>query len=201
MKFARFLDLVFPSRCVGCDRIGGVFCAACRPRAEAARRTIDGTFAIGAAGRYAGVLRRAVLLYKRGRRDAGDALADLVADRLGALLPRGVLLVPVPTTRGRSRARGFDQGVRLARALGVRTGLPVLLALAQTAGDAQRGRSRAARLAGRGRFACNAPELVAGTRVVLVDDVLTTGATLRDCAETLERCGAVVEAAVVIAYA
>ncbi len=201
MLFTRVFDALFPSRCVGCHRTGGVFCAACRPHPGAARRLDGGPLPVAAAGRYAGVLRQAILLYKRGRRDAGDALADLVAERFARLLPPGAILVPVPTTLGRRRSRGFDQSVRLARALGARTGLPVLLALAQVAGDAQRGRSRAARLTARDRFACTAPGLVAGAHVVLVDDVMTTGATLRDCAAALARCGAVVEAAIVVAYA
>ncbi len=157
--------------------------------------------AIDAAGRYAGVLRSAILLYKRGRRDAGDALSALLADRVADSLPANCVLVPVPTTRQRRGERGFDQGVRLARGLGTRTGLPVLLALAQVAGDAQRGRSRNARLAARGRFTCVAPDLIGGASVVLVDDVMTTGATLMDCACALERSGGIVAGAVVLAYA
>ncbi len=77
----------------------------------------------------------------------------------------------------------------------------MLIALAQVAGDAQRGRSRARRLAARGRFACIARNVIADATVVLVDDVMTTGATLEDCASTLERAGATVELAVVLAYA
>ena len=200
MVLGRILDALFPSRCVGCGRTGAVFCRSCRPQAAAARRLHAGRLPVAAAGRYAGVLRRAILLFKRGRRDAGDALAALLAERVGPALPAAAVLVQVPTTGGRRRARGFDQSVRLARELGARTDRPVLLALAQVAGDAQRGRSRDARLAARGRFACAAPELVAGARVVLVDDVMTTGATLRDCAAALAACGAIVDAAVVLAY-
>ena len=111
------------------------------------------------------------------------------------------VIVPVPTIATRRRVRGFDQSARLARACGTAFDHPVLLALAQTAHDAQRGRDRAARLLARGRFACIAPRLVAGVRIVLVDDVVTTGATLRDCAETLAGCGARVEDAFVLAYA
>jgi ComF family protein len=199
---ARLFDILFPTRCVGCRRTGATFCDACRPRPEAARRVYGARgLPIDAAGRYAGVLRSAILLYKRGRRDAGDALSALLADRVAASLPPDCILVPVPTTRVRSDVRGFDQSVRLARALGARTDTPVLLALAQVAGDAQRGRSRARRLAARGRFACIAREVIAGARVVLVDDVMTTGATLEDCANALDRCGARVVAAVVLAYA
>jgi ComF family protein len=195
------LDRLFPSRCLGCRRVGGVFCPACRPRPEASRRLPGGGLAVVAAGRYAGILRRAILLYKRGRRDAGDELAALLADRVVSSLEADALLVPVPTTASRRRARGFDHSLNLARELGRRAGRPVVVALVQVAGDAQRGRSRRARLAASGRFACCAPALVAGTRIVLVDDVLTTGATLRDCARTLERSGATVTGAVVLAYA
>jgi predicted amidophosphoribosyltransferase len=141
------------------------------------------------------------LLYKRGRRDAGDALAALLVDRTLAALPAGTLLVPVPTTRRRRRSRGFDQSARLATELGARAGLPVVVALEQVAGDAQRGRSRTARLRARGRFACTFPNLIADAEIVLVDDVMTTGATLRDCVATLERHGATVREAVVLAYA
>ncbi len=200
--FARLFDALFPGRCVGCGRAGTVLCDACRPRPEAARRTCGpGGLAIASAGRYAGVLRRVILLYKRGRRDAGDALSSLLAERTRGILAPHHVLVPVPTTRGRRSARGYDQSVRLARALGKHAGVPVLVALVQSAGDAQRGRSRSERLAARGRFSCVAPALVAGTRVVLVDDVVTTGATLADCAETMRRAGAVVDAAVVLARA
>ncbi len=112
-----------------------------------------------------------------------------------------IVLVPVPTVARRRRERGFDQSVRLARRLGERSQRPVLLALRQIAGDAQRGRSRRARLGAVGRFACVAPSLVSGARVVLVDDVVTTGATLADAARTLVACGARIDHAIVLAYA
>ncbi len=201
MFLARLFRTLYPSRCVGCDRAGAIFCPACRPHPSAVRDRRAGDLVVSAAGRYAGVLRRAILLYKRGRRDAGDELAALAAERLGARVASGVLLVPVPTTGRRRRKRGFDQGVRLARGIGSRLDRPVLLALAQVAGDEQRGRSRRARLDARNRFRCVAPHLLAGARIVLIDDVMTTGATLRDCAATLERGGALVVGALVLAHA
>jgi ComF family protein len=199
--FARLFRTLYPARCVGCGRAGAIFCPGCRPHPSAIRDRYAGDLVVSAAGRYAGVLRRAILLYKRGRRDAGDELAALAAERLGARVASGVLLVPVPTTGRRRRRRGFDQGIRLARGIGLRLDRPVVLALAQVAGDAQRGRSRRERVAARGRFRCVAPHLLAGARIVLVDDVMTTGATLRDCAAALEREGAFVVGALVLAHA
>jgi predicted amidophosphoribosyltransferase len=161
---------------------------------------LDG-FAVEAAGPYTGALRRAILSFKGGRRDVGDALGALLVARFAATLPRGALLVPIPTLGLRRRERGFDQSVRLARALGAGSGLPVVQALRQIAGDAQRGRTREARLRARGRFACDCPGLMGGTTVVLVDDVLTTGATLGDAALALAACDAVVCHALVVAAA
>lgn len=153
-----------------------------------------------AGGAYAGTLRRTILAYKHGRRDVGEALAAWLAERCGPIDPTAVL-VPVPTTAFRRAERGFDQSVRLARRLSVFRERPVLLALRHRAGDAQRGRTRAARLAARDRFACVADDVLCGVRIVLVDDVVTTGATLADSARTLRARGAVVEDAVVLASA
>lgn len=195
------LDALFPIGCVGCGTRGPALCPDCRPAVRGARLIPAGGFDVFAVGRYTGTLRRAVLAYKRGRRDVGDALADLLVERVASELPNDALLVPVPTVARRARERGFDQSVRLARALESRSERVALLALEVVAGDGQRGRSREARLEASGRFACVAPGLVAEADVVLVDDVMTTGATLRDCARALEAAGAVVAGAVVLAYA
>jgi len=113
----------------------------------------------------------------------------------------GRVLIPVPTTGRRRGERGFDQGELLAREVERASGVPALALLRQTAGDGQRGRSRSRRLEAQGRFALRSASLVRGLAVLLVDDVATTGATLRDCAATLERAGARVEGALVIARA
>jgi ComF family protein len=196
-----WLDALFPPSCVGCRRPGPALCETCRPAPDAVRHARCGGLSVEAAGSYAGALRRAILAFKRGRRDAGAALGALLAERLAGHVPAGTIVVPVPTAQARRRERGFNQSAVLALALGERAGLPVLSVLRQVSGDAQRGRSRAARLGARDRFVCTAPSLAWGTRIVLVDDVMTTGATLRDCAAALECSGATVRSAFVVALA
>ena len=176
-------------------------CASCAPRPHEAQAVTLPALPVLALGAYRGGLRRAILSLKYGRRDVAAALGVLMAERAAPLLLPGRVLVPVPTTRARRAERGFDQGSLLAEALGRASGLPVLALLRQTAGDAQRGRSRAERLEAWGRFACASASLAEGSGVLLVDDVATTGMTLRDCARALREAGAAVAGAVVAAYA
>jgi predicted amidophosphoribosyltransferase len=145
---------------------------------------------------YEGNVRRAVLALKNGRRDVARALAE----RLCALVTPEETLVPVPTTKARRRERGFDGCELIANLIAQRTGACVEAHLVQIAGDRQRGRGRDARLSARGRFAWRGTPLE-GRRVTLLDDVVTTGATLEDCAAELRRAGATIEKAIVIARA
>ncbi len=155
-----------------------------------------------AVGAYAGALREAILSFKRGRRDATGSLAELLAESFAAAdVSWNTIVVPVPTTTARALERGFDQSVALARELALRDGRPVLVALRKRSRDPQRGRSRVERLRAVNRFAVVAPSLVSGADVVLVDDVVTTGATLADCAAALKASGARVLGAFVLAHA
>ena len=100
---------------------------------------------------YEGTLRSAMLALKDGRRDVAEALGRAVA----RLVPQRIgVLVPIPTTARRRRVRGIDGVALVARYAAAIAGRVVLAALEQRAGDAQRGRSRADRLAAHGRFAC-----------------------------------------------
>ena len=190
------LATLFPPQCAVCNAVGSGLCDRCAPEG-AARVTVRlRTLRLAALGRYEASLRQAVLALKAGRRDVAGELGR----RLAACVEPASVLVPVPTTRARRLQRGFDGAALLAQIAADRANACVLPSLEQIAGDAQRGRDRSARLAACGRFAWRG-ESLSGRRVVLLDDVATTGATLEDCAATLRAAGGIVDEAVVVAWA
>lgn len=172
--------------CARCGRAapGGLQpCAECRlqpPDYDSARSLAH----------YQAVPRGLVHLLKYGK---VLAVADFIADQLERLpLPPADLVVPVPLGRRRRRQRGFNQSERIARPLARRRSLPCrpdsLLRRKDTPPQAGlSAEQRAANL--RGAFRAHARR-VAGQRVLLVDDVLTTGATACACARALKSAGA-----------
>ena len=166
---------------------GGALCAACRRRPPA--------FAYArAAVRYEDGAREALHAFKfGGHRALARPLGDLLVDAVEGRLPAGApdLLVPVPLHPRRERERGFNQSRLLAQRLGRAWGCPVRDVLARAvATPSQTSLDGAARRANvRRAFRLRRPELVAGRHVVLVDDILTTGATLSECARCLEEAG------------
>jgi predicted amidophosphoribosyltransferase len=118
-------------------------------------------------------------------------VADLIADRIEWLAPGTILsgtIVPVPTAPLRSALRGFDPATEIAAALVRRTKLPLQACLIRSGGGRQVGKRRAQRIG-------HPPMIQARGQVprsaLLIDDVLTTGATLSSCARALRQSGAV----------
>lgn len=190
------------------ERIGPPWCRTCGVPMAAALRTTDTplcgacrirppVFAYARAGvRYGDVAREALHALKfKGRRGLAGPLADLVVDGGAALLPMGWpdLLVPVPLHPRRQRERGFNQASLLAHRLGEAWSLPVrddVLARAVATASQTALESSARRANVRNAFRLRHPEPVAGRHVIVVDDILTTGATVSECVLTLQAGGA-----------
>lgn len=202
---AALTDLVLPADCAGCGAPEPPWCAACAADVGPARRVgLAGGPEVLAAGRYTGPLRVAVLRYKeRGRRDLAAPLATLLAVQLPSAPGCPQWLVPAPSRPAAARARGGDHVLRLCRA--VARGSPGDVRVVPVLGLAGRGRDsvgldareRAANLHGR---LWVRPRLLppVGSRVFLVDDVVTTGATLRTCRAALVAAGVAVHGALVV---
>jgi ComF family protein len=183
--------MFFDSRCAGCDRVGPVLCRTCR-FALAAPVALPRSGEVIAALPFAGRPREVILGFKYGnRRQLGHHIAGLLVNRLLAsgIRPHDIDVVTwAPTSRKRRRRRGFDQAELVAQRVAAQFGVPCRRLLEREGDDTpQTGRDRAARLHGP---VFRASPRAVGERVLVVDDVVTTGATLRSAADALHRVGA-----------
>jgi ComF family protein len=199
------LAVAFAPECAACgavlDRpLDGPVCAACWSGVRPQRASIDGRCA---AGEYDGTLREIIHAFKYdGRRSLAAPLASLMRDAGRHLLADADLAVPVPLHPWRRIRRGFNQADDLARHMHV----PVCRALWRTkATRAQADLSPAQRRRNvRGAFRLSPfvrASRLRGRRIVLVDDVLTTGATLDACSGVLVAAGAESVVALTVAEA
>ncbi|MFI6366541.1 ComF family protein [Nocardia sp. NPDC050630] len=206
------LDLILATACAGCGAVGVGWCADCaatlmRPPMRVRPRTDPGV-PCWALGRYAGPARRAVLAAKEhGRRDLAEPLGLALADGLARLRDdqRPLILIPAPSRRVAARRRGGDPVARATRAAArwlpdsrmipmLRVWWGVRDSVGLTVGERQhnlRGRIVARPGSGTGS------EIAANAEVVLVDDVLTTGATAHESVRALDRIGVPVRAVLV----
>jgi predicted amidophosphoribosyltransferase len=203
---AGLAEVLSPMRCAGCDLPGSLLCTPCRaalpliPPAEACprcgARTVasqctecrgrDFVFdAASCAGILDGPLSRMLSLYKdAGERRYAPILGALAADAAARWRGWADAVVPIPSTRAARARRGFDHVVPLASAVAAALDVPLLTYLRAARRLDQRGLGREERMTNMAAAFVVLPIESAPRRVVVVDDVMTTGATL-DAAATL----------------
>ncbi|MEJ1087434.1 phosphoribosyltransferase family protein, partial [Microbacterium sp. Mu-80] len=182
------LAFLLAASCPGCDRPGTLLCDECRlmlaPQPH--RLTTPGGLAVDAALIYEGVAARSI---RRLKEDGATILARPLGAALGGVLAdvaADAVIVPVPTSRSAFRRRGYRVPDLLVRRAG-RRGSRMLVPARRTGDQRELGRdARARNVAGSLRARASAEP---GTRVVIVDDVVTTGATLDEAARALRAAG------------
>jgi ComF family protein len=211
------LNLVYPTRCFVCDRIGfGYFCDDCRSSVSPiappfcvrchepeAPNLCPGCIAdppqfdrARAAGIFSDPLRKAIHEFKYRRRERLASPLALLLERTWARYPelhRAEAILPLPLHRSRMQERGFNQSRLLAAALTSRLSLPLLedVLIRSAYRRPQVGLNRSDRRENvRDAFAVAARDAVAGKSLLLLDDVITTGATCSEAARTLRDAGA-----------
>lgn len=208
------LDLLFPPACVGCGQEGAYLCEACRaslpvtepPACPRCARPLDAHEACGpcsthplrihgivAAFRMDGVARDMVHRLKYDNlRVLAPQMASLMVEHCGQIASLADVVVPVPLHAKRERSRGYNQALLLARGVSAGLGLPLethcLRRLKDTPAQARLDHIETRRVNISSAF--QADDALAGKRVLLVDDVCTTGATLEACALALADVGA-----------
>lgn len=208
-------NLLFPQRCVHCGADGSLFCDTCEASStRLSTSEVCRTCALLARSGKCEIcfteppeLNRAVAVftYQPEIRDAVTALKynDIraIAPRLGTLMADAMpdtarspvhALVPVPISRSRMRTRGYNQAELLARRISEITGVEVRTdLLARTANNAPQAKAASSKeRAANVRDAFTVTGGLEEMRIMLIDDVMTTGATLNSCASALKNAGA-----------
>ncbi len=197
----RVLDLFYPPRCAFCRRLlpdseHGV-CKRCLntlPRTPAgSARDVKNTEFCVAPLLYEGTVRDSLLRYKFGGVTAyGRVYADFLAKCIDENGISCDIITWVPLSRKRLRRRGYDQARILAEETAKKLGLPCEKLLEKRidnrpqsmVGDAEKRRANA-----KGVYVCTDPEKLKGRRVLLIDDIVTTGSTIAECASILKNAG------------
>ena len=200
----RALDLLFPPKCPFCQSIletpADPVCPACQKSlpwlvGRAGERKVDFIQGCCSPLAYRGAVREAIHRYKFSgvrayARPFGLLMAQCVQDRPEMAAD---LVTWAPLSRKRRRERGYDQGELLARAMAKRLGLPAVPTLVKarhTQPQSGLDSAEARRANALGAYAFLPGADVAGRHVLLADDVVTSGATLSECARTLLEAGA-----------
>lgn len=215
--FKTLVRILAPNLCIRCGKEGAITCRFCLPLIAYAKsstcfmcnsQTDNFTTCkncrrktrlrrVYVAGYYDGYVKDLITRFKYSNAmEASSPLAALVTTRISA---EHGLIVPVPSSSKRFRQRGYNPAHLLAKEISKHTGAVCVETLGRIGHSRQVGTDRRKRLAQlQGAFYACKPELIKGKKILLIDDVVTTGATLSECAEVLHRHGAKkIDAAVV----
>lgn len=205
MRFlSDILDLLFPPKCIFCGRFlkkrADCICPSCAgtlPYTKGAKALVKGDFFDVCASPllYEGNVRKSILRYKfRGAAAYADCYGGLLADCIREHLAGKFNLISwVPLSSKRAKDRGYDQAMLLALAAALALDDVAVETLVKNSNiqaqssisDRDKRRQNVS-----GVYGLKDPELVAGKNVLLIDDIITTGATLNECARTLLLGGA-----------
>jgi ComF family protein len=206
------LDLLYPPRCGGCNEAGaGWWCPACAAKThpfDAAQglRQIDlpggGTLAVVSAALFAAPLREGIHRFKyESQPQLAEAFGRMMSEAWLAAGAQADAWVPVPLHASRRRERGYNQSELLARVMSRHTQVPMRNWLKRIRRTEQQAHLGAQARVANVKDAFVADAGVNEKQIALVDDVLTTGATLAECALVLKAAGAAHVCAVTLARA
>lgn len=193
MIFEHIISAIAPFSCLGCTREGSILCAGCQaalpPNTLVSNGDAEPDYM--AATPYKDVAKDVVHALKFGRaQSAADCIARVMNARI-ALPPGPWIITHIPTANSRVRLRGYDQAQLIARRFALYQGTPCASLLARTGNARQVGANRAERLAqANGLFRVKHVPLLQNARVILIDDVITTGASMRAASQALIDAGA-----------
>ena len=193
--------MLYRQRCEACGCRARVLCINCRTKLFAMVQPECDIAVVAVA--YEGIARRLILSLKyHNRQQVVTVLADLLAERIVQRIQDIKTVCDVvtwaPTSKARVRRRGHDQSELLARCLAKKMHVPCRRLLIKTSNNVQTGASRELRLQG---SVFSARKLGVNSHVIVVDDVVTTGTTLRCAADALRKAGVCQVTCVAVAYA
>lgn len=217
--FDQLLSVIAPHSCLGCNAEGSLLCAVCRENLPLVAERCYRCHALSPGGHTCPSCRRhstlhsvvaatkydetaKALIWKLKFAHAPAAARNVVDVMVDRLVFADAVLVHVPTATGRVRQRGFDHAYQITRLIAARTSLPHRTYLRRIGQARQVGSSKQARAdhMEHGYYAVS-PRLIQDAHIILVDDVVTSGATLEAAARTLKAAGAKRVDAVVFAHA